>query len=308
MQVIIAGCGSLGSVFAAALVKSGEQVQVYQRRGATFNALRRQGGVRLIPAESDAPESYPVERVTDDSGELEPADLIIVLVKAYSTKELEPLGAALKEDGVVLTLQNGMGNAETLAEFFGAEKVAAGVATYGAYTVTPGTVKAAGTGLVSLGPWEGGTDAGQAAELLQKAGFTTEYVPDPRPYLWRKLALNAMVNTVAALCRVRNGLLRDNRFVLDLMERLGREALEAAGRAGVTVDFRELWDFHMDNLRKTAANKPSMLQDVKGGRPTEVDGICGAVLEYAEDGEDFPATRTIYQLIKGIDTMPQAEE
>jgi ketopantoate reductase len=51
-----------------------------------------------------------------------------------------------------------------------------------------------------------------------------------------------------------------------------------------------------------------MLQDVEGGRPTEIDGICGAVLEYAEDGEDFPATRTIYQLIKGIDTMPQAEE
>ncbi len=303
IKVIIAGCGALGSVFGAGLINSGVELQVYQRRGATFDALKEQGGIKLVTTEGQAPELFPFSRISDDPGELEQADLILVLVKAYSTGELEVLKRSLRQGGAVLSLQNGMGNAEILAEFFGQERVAAGVATYGAYTLSPGTVQAAGPGIVSLGPWSYGSDFSWITEVLQRAGFQTEYVDDPRPYLWRKLAVNAMVNTVAALCRVKNGMLRENRYTLRLMRHLGEETVEAARRAGVVVDFDKLWQFFMENLRKTAGNRPSMLQDVESGRQTEIDGISGAVLKYAEADDDFPYTRAIYSLIKGIDTM-----
>lgn len=297
MQVIVAGCGAMGSVFAAGVVRSGHTVQVYQRRGATFDALQRQGGIRLKN------ELIPVAGVTDKAEELDPSDLIIILVKAYSTSEMHPLGGLLKENGAVLTLQNGLGNAEALAEIFGGERVAAGVATYAAFALEPGKVQPAGSGLVSLGPWNPARELSWVADVIRAAGFETEYVDDPRPYIWRKLAINAMVNTTAALTRLRNGLLRENEQVRALMRQLGEEAVEAARRAGVRVDFDGLWKFHLENLQKTGANRASMLQDVEAGRLTEIDGISGAVLKYAGSEDEFPYTRTVYHLIKGIDNI-----
>ena len=307
MKVIVAGCGALGSVYAAALVRSGVEVQVYQRRGATFDAIRQQGGVKIARSEGKRAELHPVKRISENADELEPVDLILVLVKAYSTRELKPLSACLCAEGVALTLQNGLGNAEVLSEIFGEERIAAGVATYGAFTESPGIVRAAGSGLVSLGPWQPGLDMQWVADLLRTAGFNTDYVGDPRPFIWRKLAINAMVNTTAALTRARNGLLRENQQVLALMRSLGEETVEAARRAGVKVDFQDLWDFHMENLQKTGANRASMLQDVEAGRITEIDAISGAVLGFARDEGDFPYTRAVYSLIKGIDTMRGSE-
>ncbi len=306
MHVIVAGCGALGSRFAAGLVRSGVTVQVYQRRGATLDTLQRQGGIKIVEGEGQSPELVPVTLISDNAEELEPADLILVLVKAYSTGELKPLRSRLREDGVVLTLQNGLGNAEVLANRFGEDRVAAGVATYGAFRISPGTVQAAGSGLISLGPWHAKAKMGEmqwVADTLQSAGFRAEYVPDPRPYIWRKLAINAMVNTTAALTRAKNGLLRQNEQILGLMRRLGEETVEAALRSGVKVDFDDLWNFHMENLQKTGANRASMLQDVESGRLTEIDAISGAVLRYAHNGNDFPYTRVVYSLIKGIEDM-----
>ncbi|MFW6274661.1 MAG: ketopantoate reductase family protein [Spirochaetota bacterium] len=307
MKVIVAGCGALGSIYAAGLIKSGAEVQVYQRRGATFDAIRRQGGVKIVRSEGKRAEFHPIKRISDKADELEPADLIVVLVKAYSTKELKPLSACIRAEGVALTLQNGLGNAEGLAEIFGEERIAAGVATYGAFTESPGTVQAAGSGLVSLGPWQPGQDMQWVADVLRKEGFNTDYVGDPRPYIWRKLAINAMVNTTAALTRARNGLLRENQHVLGLMRSLGEETVEAARRAGVKVGFEDLWDFHMENLQKTGSNRASMLQDVEAGRQTEIGAISGAVLDFARDEDDFPYTRAVYSLIKGIDGMRQMD-
>ena len=306
MQVIVAGCGALGSVCAAGLIRGGVEVQVYQRHGATLDALRQQGGVKIVESDGQAPELIPVTRISDKAEELELADLIIVLVKAYSTEELKPLGSRLREHGVVLTLQNGLGNAEVLAEIFGDNRVAAGVATYGAFRLSPGTVQAAGSGLITLGPWKAADEMGGmqwVADTLRSAGFSADYVSDPRPYIWRKLAINAMVNTTAALTRAKNGLLRQDDQILGLMRRLGEETVEAAHRAGVRVDFDDLWKFHMENLQKTGSNRASMLQDVEAKRLTEIDAISGTVLRYAQNGNEFPYTRAVYSLIKGIDAI-----
>lgn len=101
MRITLAGCGALGSVFGAGLIESGAELQIYQRRGVTFDTLSRQGGIRLISAGESQPRLYPFSRISDRAGELEPADLILVLVKAYQTSELSSLTAGLLEDGAV---------------------------------------------------------------------------------------------------------------------------------------------------------------------------------------------------------------
>jgi len=301
MFVTIAGCGALGSIFASGIVKSGIDVQIYQRKGLTLDSLREQGGVRVRKGDRKQEELFPFSIITDRVQDLEPSDLILVLVKSYSTKNLVPLEGILKTDGAVLTLQNGLGNAEILSDIFGKCRIAAGVATYGAYRISPGMIQAAGEGLVSVGPWQSGIDRSWITDLLSEAGFNAEYVADPRPYIWRKLAVNAMVNTTAALTRMKNGDLIDNPLILELMKSLGHETLRAAERDGVQLDFDELWEFFMLNLKKTASNKPSMLQDIEAERKTEIESISGGILKYATDENDLPFTRSVYSLIRAID-------
>lgn len=300
MTVTIAGCGALGSLLAARLLEGGERVQVFQRPGAHLEALRARG----ITVEADrggVDHSCRPAAASWDTRDLAPSRLVIVLVKSYSTGELRPVRDLLTPDGVVLTLQNGLGNAETLAGLFGEERVAVGVATYGAYRTAPGTIHWGGDGFIILGPWKQGLDFAWIGDRLRAAGLNVSYEEDPRPAVWKKLAINAMVNTCAALTRMGNGRLLESPPALALMRHLGAEAVAAAGRAGVSLDFEELWALHLENLKRTAANRPSMLQDVEAGRQTETDAISGGVLRYAGGEEDFPYTRAVHALLKAVD-------
>lgn len=300
MTITIAGCGALGSLLAMRLTEAGHKVQAYQRPGAHQQALRT-AGITLQGDRDGATRHCRLQTVSDDPRELLPSQLIIVLVKAYSTRELRPLRQILTEDGVILTLQNGLGNAEQLSRLFGAERLAAGVASYGAYRMAPGVIGWGGDGLITLGPWTTELDLDWVATLLNDAGLATEMVPDPRPAIWGKLVINAMVNPVTALTGLNNGALLSNPAALDLMQRLGRETVAAAGRAGVSLDFESSWSLLLENLERTANNRTSMLQDVQARRRTEVDLISGSVLAHARGDGDFPYTRTIHALIKAID-------
>jgi 2-dehydropantoate 2-reductase len=300
MTITIAGCGALGSLLAARLIEGSVPAQAYQRQGAQLEALRRDG-ITIEADRTGTTRNFQLAAVSDDPADLQPTRLIIVLVKAYSTGQIAPVRAILEPDSLVLTLQNGLGNPEQLAPTFGEERLATGVATYGAYRISPGVIHWGGDGFITLGPWKRGLDMSWAGELLRDGGLNVTYVDDPRPAIWRKLAINAMVNTTAALTGMRNGELLASPLALELMDKLGRETLVAAGRAGVALDFDDLWAMHLENLERTAANKPSMLQDVEAGRQTEIDAISGGVLSYARDETEFPYTRAVFALLKAID-------
>jgi 2-dehydropantoate 2-reductase len=300
MVVTVVGCGALGSLIAARLIEGGVKVQVLQRGGPQLEALER-NGITIEADRTGKTTHFRLEAISDDPAALEPSRLIIVLVKAHGTAGVHPAQEVLAQDGVVLTLQNGLGNAEKLADLFGATRVAAGVATYGAYQLAPGVIHWGGDGFIILGPWRMGQEMSWISDLMAGAGLNASYVEDPRPAIWKKLAINAMVNTTAALTGMNNGEMLANPMAMDVMKRLGREAVVAGGRAGIVLDFDELWTMHLENLERTAANKPSMLQDVEAGRQTEIDAISGGVLEYARDEQDFPHTRAVYALLKAID-------
>jgi 2-dehydropantoate 2-reductase len=299
-MVTIVGCGALGSLIAARLLEAGIEVQCLHRSGAQLLALQK-SGITIDPDRDGVKRNFKLTQVTDDPTQLASTRLIIVLVKAYSTEEVFPAAHLLQKNTAVLTLQNGLGNAEKLASIFGEDMLAVGVATYGAYRISPGVIGWGGDGRISLGPWQQGRDMSWISNLLQKGGLNADYLTDPRPAVWKKLAINAMVNTVTALTRKKNGELRSNPAALDLMEQIGRETVEAARRAGVVLDFAEIWDAQMENLVRTADNKTSMLQDVESGRLTEIEAISGQVLKYSNQDVDLPCTRSVYRLLKAID-------
>jgi len=301
MIVTVAGCGALGSIFASKLMDAGYKVQAFQRKGATQDALKK--GLTIRSGDGSSEREYQFLEVSDDPAFLKPSDLIIVLVKSFSTPEVHPVKELMKEKAVVLTLQNGIGNAETLSAIFGEKRICAGVAHYGAIRLAPGVVQEAGGAFIALGPWvKDHIPMDWVEKILKNSGFQSEYVADPRPWIWKKLAVNSMVNTTAALTGFNNAGLMNSALIMQLMESIGKEAVTAAGRAGVKIEFEDLWKVFLENISKTAANIPSMLQDNRAGRRMEVDTIPGGVLRYAERDEEFPYTRAMYAILKAIDT------
>lgn len=297
MVVTIAGCGALGCLLGARLIEAGITVQAYQRAGAHQEALRRDGITLELEGTTRV---YRLARVTHRAADLQPAKLLIVLVKAYQTSELTAARDLLAPDGAALTLQNGLGNAEILANLVGENRLAAGITTYGAHRVAPGVIRWGGDGYILSGPWAPDVDLSWTVELLNRANLNATYVADPREPLWKKLAINAMVNPLAALTRQRNGDLRKDAGLLALMEQICRETLTAAERAGVRLDFERLWSMHLENLERTAANRPSMLQDVEAGRRTEIEAISGSILRCARSESEFPYTRCLYWLLEAM--------
>ncbi len=199
-SILILGTGAMACLFAARLSAAGIAVTMLGGWPDGLEVLRTRG-VTLVEAD-DRRQSYSVT-VTGDPASCSGALFALVLVKSWQTaRAAAQLGACLDPDGVALTLQNGMGNREKLAQFLGAQRVALGVTTLGANLLGPGLVRSAGEGVISLSVH---SRLGPLAEMLRTAAFLVENVPDPDALLWGKLVINAAINPLTALLNVPNG-------------------------------------------------------------------------------------------------------
>lgn len=257
----------------------------------------RTNGARLIAA-NETEHQFEVY-ATDDPRECIGAQHALVLVKAWQTKRAAAqLKECLAEDGLALTLQNGLGNYETLVESLGVNHVALGTITIGATLLGPGLVKAAGDGNISIERHQA-LDPIEAA--LKSAKFNVQIVDDARSILWGKLVINAAINPLTALLRIPNGELLNRPSARAMMEALACEAAQVAQTEGVELPFNDPVAAAEDVARKTAVNRSSMLQDVLRNAPTEIDAICGAVVKTAQKhGINVPANWACWNLIKAI--------
>jgi 2-dehydropantoate 2-reductase len=214
----------------------------------------------------------------------------------------------LEKSGWVLTLQNGLGNAEILAERVEKNSIVLGPCTYGARLDSQGTVCAAGDGELLLGPFRKERDLGPLEALFQHAGFRTLLREDPLPLLWEKLVYNAAINPLSALVRCSNGDLLASEDLRKIMENLVRETLEVARGEGVMLNQEECLEKCFSICRKTGSNRSSMLQDVEAGRPTENDAISGqVVLRGRRRGIPVPCTENLWGLLRGIDFLAESQ-
>ena len=258
-------------------------------------AALREEGVRLVDGDGSQ-QVYPVRAVA------EPAECLgipyaLVLVKAWQTgRAAEQLVACLPADGLALTLQNGWGNRETLEQALGPERVALGTTTLGATLLAPGVVRAGGQGPVTLGSHP---RIQPLAELLAAAGCDVRMAEDVAGLAWGKLVINAAINPLTALLRVPNGQLLQRPEARELMGLAAREAATVGLAQGLHLPFADPVAAAEDVARRTAANHSSMYQDVQHGRPTEIDAICGAVVQAGERlGVATPVNRTLWLLVR----------
>lgn len=286
MDVVVFGAGSLGSLVGGLLAREHDVTLV--GRDPHMTAVRERGlrvaGAFDFLVDPDAGDTVPPS-----------ADLAVVTVKAFDTADAADALADVDLE-LCLSLQNGMGNEETLAEVLDCE-VLAGTCTYGAVLTEPGVVDCTGVGEVVLGSQTGGKSesADRLARLFESAGLATEAATDMPRRLWEKLAVNAGINATTALARVENGALRSGP-ANDVATAAGREVARVAASEGVDLSEEAAVAAVERVADATAANISSMYQDVIAERQTEVDAISGYVVDRAD--EPVPVNATMAALLR----------
>jgi 2-dehydropantoate 2-reductase len=295
-SILLVGTGALATLFAARLGEAGHSVSMLGTWKQGLQALR-ENGARIVDADENE-RAYPVH-ATDNPHEVSGAKFAIVLVKSWQTERVaRQLKLSLADDGHALTLQNGLGNRETLTRDLGAGRVSLGVTTTGATLLAPGLVRTGGDGIISI---EQGQALAPLEAALRSSNFNLQIVDDAQSLIWGKLVINAAINPLTALLRVPNGELLARPIVRKMMASLARETAEVAAAEHVSLPFSNPVSAAEDVARKTAKNISSMFQDVRRGAQTEIDAICGAVTKRAElHGIDTPYNRTCWRLVRAL--------
>jgi 2-dehydropantoate 2-reductase len=280
-RVIALGAGALGSVLAGAFARAGAEVALIDRDSAQIEAIRRDG---LLIEGALGRYAWRGEVATSSDG-VAPGDLVLVMVHGTATVDVAPAAARLAGDsGFVLTLQNGIGHVEALAAAAGEGRVLAGATYNSAALLGPGRTLHSNAGETVLGPVqrspEADRTAAEIARLLSAAGLEIRPVDDPMPAIWSKFLLNVAINPVAAVTGLRPGEIAREPAARALLERVLDEALAVIDAKGIQLPEPDPRAHVLDHAW-VRYNRPSMLQHVEQGRPTEIEPLTGALVREA---------------------------
>ena len=302
MKIVIIGAGAMGCLYGAKLSLVPEnKVYLLAARAEYVDAINSKG----ILLESDGEiASYKNVVASTETSAMNYADLVIVFVKSHGTKRAV-LGNVemLKTAKSVLTLQNGLGNAEIISEAIGTSNVLAGTTAHGALAIEPGKVRHAGVGPTVIGEASGSaTDRTRSiCELLNTAGIETAVSDDITSVIWKKLLVNVGINALVGITKLKNGELLDHQSLLEIMSLAVAEAVEVANAKGVDIGDINHFARAKEVAEATAQNKASMLQDILNNRETEIEMINGAIVREGNKlGIATPANLVLTNLIRFI--------
>ena len=290
MKVAVVGPGAMGCLYAFRLAKAGHKVQLVDYRDDRIERLE-DSGITVEDGSGAATQRIPVVSHTPTG-----QDVILVMTKAYATAELR-----FPPETPVLTLQNGLGNVETLCGLVGSARVLVGTTSEAATMLEEGRIRHAGTGVTRFGAWTS-CNAQPIFEALKGAGFNCELTDSPGQTIWEKAAVNAGINPITALLGVANGRLLDIAEARQLMRDLVVEAAKVASTEGYRFT-NSLVEIAEETCKSSEDNISSMLQDVRAGKRTEIEAISGEILRRAQLASlPTPRTRVIYQLLRGLES------
>ena len=306
MKILVMGAGAVGAFYGAKLQQAGEEV-VLCARGENLRALKEHG-LEIKSAKGDIKVKV---KATEQPREFAPYDLILFAVKSYDTESAaRQLDGCLAQDGILMTIQNGVENEEILCRFFPRESVMGGNSRVGAELVAPGKILHTAIGVIEFGELDGRETprAQRLAEMFKRAGILGELTTDLKTIRWYKLMGNNSTNSVSALTRTTLGQMLEDPEGYNLVRTLMLETL-AVGRAEGAKVSDDRVDAQLKQIL-TALNahaiKTSTLQDLEKGKRLEYDAISGAVVRAArKHGMRVPATETVYALLRLLDGTRQ---
>ncbi|MGU3666344.1 ketopantoate reductase family protein [Methylobacterium sp. A49B] len=293
MNVAVVGAGAVGCYYGFLLARAGHAVTLIGRP-ALVEAVRADG---LVLEGSEKTASVPVRATVDGDG-VAGADLVLVCVKSGDTEAAGAMIAAhLEPSATILSLQNGVDNAERLADLLGRAVVP--VAVYVATAMAgPGRVRHNGRGDLILGASEA---SDRIAAALTAAGAPTTVSGRALDALWGKLIMNCAYNALSALTQLPYGRLVQGEGVVAAMTDVVQECVTVAEAAGVSVA-PDIFDSVMALSTAMADQRSSTAQDLARGRPSEIDHLNGYVVRKgAALGIPTPANRMLHTLVKLVE-------
>ena len=304
MKIAILGTGSIGSLFAACLAQDpANEILCIVATEAHRDRINRDG-ITISEADGTEIRAEHLRALTGTEGE-SPADLVIVTVKSYSTRQaVHGHPELFGPDTLVLTVQNGYGNHDDIRGAVPDDHIFLGTTSHGMNIDADGIIHHAGSGPTYLGPLVPEADgaaenAAAICEVLQQAGFETFVSEDINDAIYRKLLINIAINPLSALNDTTNEYVLRDAAVYHNARMLVREAIQILDMAGYHYDFDEMWEVIAGVAERTGKNVCSMLADVRNGRPTEIRRINGAIVEMAgEMHVDAPQNRDIVHQIE----------
>lgn len=311
MRFLIFGAGAVGSAFGGFLRKANHPVTLLGRPAA-LAPLSGQG-LRISGIWGD----HQVRDFTlaSDPRTLRPEyDVILFSVKSYDTLEaaglLKPL---LGPDTIVISLQNGVGNVETLHEVTGHPGILGGRVIFGSALPEPGHVQiTVYTEPVMIGFPAAAMASGahikaarSAADLIEASGIPCRYTEEMEKYLWAKMLYNCALNPLGAIHRVPYGALMENREWKAIMDSAVREIFKVARARRIPLFWLRpeefLQVFYSKLVPDTRHHRSSMLQDLERGRRTEIESLNGIIVRYGEEsGVATPVNRELVERIRAF--------
>lgn len=278
MKTVVLGAGALGSVIGGLLAVAGKDVALWDVNNTHVDAIRSKG-LRI-----DGPNGTEVLQLPAIRPEeaVETPDLIILLTKTIHTEAaLAGVQKHIDAGSHVLSLQNGLGNAERIADIVPRDRVLYGCTMMPGRFIGPGQVASQGKGYaVFKSLTESGRAFAKSVEVKTDM-ITLEATEKTDKIIWQKAAFNCAMNASCALTGARVGALSEPDIV-DLLTEVSREAVAVANALGVAASHSQVIDQIKHALEHHTEHKPSMLQDIETGRPTEIDSLCGEVSRLAE--------------------------
>ena len=306
MHVLVAGAGALGSVFGGFLRRAGCAVTLLGR-GPHLSAIARNGlHITGIWGEHHVDEFVVCEGVPPTR-----ADVILLATKSYDTqKMIEQVASCLAPDGVVISLQNGLGNVEIIEAAMSPDRTLGARVIFGVEVVEPGCARiTVYADRVLIGSRHAGRYpkldqlAREWAARFDAAGIPSAYTDDIEAALWEKVFYNAALNPLGALLGVSYGRLSEQSDTRAIMDAVIDEAFAIARAEGIRVTWptAEAYRaaFYDRLVPSTFDHRSSMLQDLERGRRTEIDAINGAIWRRGQaHGIVTPVNETLARLMR----------
>lgn len=303
MKICVLGAGALGCAIGGVLAEAGHEVWLVNRGQAHVQAMLRHG---LLMRENGVDRAVPVHAATD-CRDIGVVDLAIVLVKSFHTREvITSARPIIGPDTVVLSLQNGLGHEDILAEVVGRQHVLAGKTYTGGVMLAPGHIIAGTRGKETIiGELDGrvGERVQRIAAAFNQAGLACEASENILGTMWDKLLVNVATGALGAITHLTYGDLYDVPEIEACAVAAVGEAMAVAKAAGIvltTTEPRQAW------VKASAGLPPefkvSMLQSLEKGSATEVDYVNGAVVRWGQKyGVPTPTNLALVACVKGVE-------
>ncbi len=285
MIIQIMGAGALGCLIGYLIQKSGYNV-VFVARGKQYLALSKKLKISGLANDEIRVKVYQKPRN---------ADITFLTVKAYDT-EIAAKSLSKIDCGIVCSLQNGLNIEEILKKYL--NKFLRGVTTYASYLINWGHIYYAAEGEIVIGNKSNYVDV--VFDVLRSCKINVKLTDDINKKIWEKAVVNAVINPITALCRVKNGEILKSKDLWELARDLINECKTVAKAYG--YELKNIESTVKSVIIKTSENKSSMLQDIERGKRTEIDYINGMFSKMAKVRNlHTPINYTLTKLIKAIE-------